>query len=155
MDFQELYLSASGRISRKGWWLGIVLMIVAAAVLGFVLSIVGLGRWASLIGLLIFAYPSWCLGIKRRQDRDNNGLDYKVMFGLSTLLTLLQVFGIGMAPTDLGNGMVIMQPTGVMMIVQLIIGVFGIYMLIQLGFLRGTPGPNSYGPDPLGYAATA
>ena len=25
----------------------------------------------------------------------------------------------------------------------------GIWMLIELGFLKGTAGPNSYGPDPL------
>ena len=24
-----------------------------------------------------------------------------------------------------------------------------IYMIVELGFLRGTPGPNQYGPDPL------
>lgn len=153
MDFQQLYLTTDGRISRKTWWIGIVVMIVAAAILGFVLSLVGLGRWASLIALLVFAYPSWSIGVKRRQDRDNNGMDYKILFGLSTLMTLLQVFGIGMAPTDIGNGMVIMQPTGIMMIVQVIVGIAGLYVLVQLGFLKGTAGPNSYGPDPLGYAA--
>jgi uncharacterized membrane protein YhaH (DUF805 family) len=25
-----------------------------------------------------------------------------------------------------------------------------IWALVELGFLRGTPGPNAYGPDPLG-----
>ena len=26
----------------------------------------------------------------------------------------------------------------------------GLWYLIECGFLRGTPGPNNYGPDPLG-----
>ena len=26
----------------------------------------------------------------------------------------------------------------------------GIWYLVECGFLRGTPGPNDYGPDPLG-----
>jgi uncharacterized membrane protein YhaH (DUF805 family) len=25
----------------------------------------------------------------------------------------------------------------------------GLWYLIECGFLRGTPGPNAYGPDPL------
>ena len=28
-------------------------------------------------------------------------------------------------------------------------GVFGIALLVELGFRRGTVGPNQYGPDPL------
>jgi len=26
----------------------------------------------------------------------------------------------------------------------------GLWLLIELGFLKGTAGPNQYGPDPLG-----
>jgi uncharacterized membrane protein YhaH (DUF805 family) len=35
------------------------------------------------------------------------------------------------------------------MIIGVIFGIYAIYMLIQLGFLKGTAGPNNYGPDPL------
>jgi uncharacterized membrane protein YhaH (DUF805 family) len=31
----------------------------------------------------------------------------------------------------------------------LIAGIISLWMLIELGFLRGTIGPNRYGPDPL------
>jgi uncharacterized membrane protein YhaH (DUF805 family) len=27
--------------------------------------------------------------------------------------------------------------------------IIGIWFFVELGFLRGTPGPNGYGPDPL------
>jgi uncharacterized membrane protein YhaH (DUF805 family) len=30
-----------------------------------------------------------------------------------------------------------------------IIPLVNLWVLIELGFLRGTPGPNRYGPDPL------
>ena len=30
-----------------------------------------------------------------------------------------------------------------------IFGIYAIYMLVVLGFLKGTSGPNNYGPDPL------
>lgn len=156
MDVQQLFLSTNGRISRKTWWLGTLVMIVASIVLYFVLGLVGLGltsAWGPLIAYAILVYPAIALGTKRRQDRDNNGMDYKIFMGVSALLTVLQAFGIGATRTDLGNGMVMMMPDPWMQGVQLVVGLFGLYMLVQLGFLKGTPGPNSYGPDPLGYAA--
>jgi uncharacterized membrane protein YhaH (DUF805 family) len=156
MDLQALFLSSSGRVSRKTWWMGTLILIVASIVLYFVLGLIGLGMTSAfgpIIAFLILVYPAYNLGQKRRQDRDNNGMDFKILMGLSALTTLLQAFGIGYTPTDLGNGMVVMMPGMLMSTVQIIVGIFGIYMLIQLGFLRGTPGSNSYGADPLGYAA--
>jgi uncharacterized membrane protein YhaH (DUF805 family) len=40
-------------------------------------------------------------------------------------------------------------------LLSLVVGVFAIYLLVVLGFLRGTVGPNQYGPDPLGGTASA
>lgn len=148
MDFQELYLSNKGRISRKSWWLGTVLMVVASFVLYFILGLVGLGiysTWGPIIVYVVFFLPAINLGVKRRQDRDNNGTDYKIFMGVSAVLTLLQAFNVGNART--------MSPDLWMTGLQLLLGIFAIYIIVQVGFLRGTPGPNSYGPDPLGYAA--
>jgi len=39
---------------------------------------------------------------------------------------------------------------GIGMVVSIIFLIYAIYMLVQLGFLKGTAGPNNYGPDPLG-----
>lgn len=153
-----LFTTTDGRISRKQWWTGTVVLIVLNIVLYLILSVIGLGSqlgWLSLIIYAIYFYPAWCIGLKRRQDRDNNGMDFKILMGIYALLTIAQAFGIGMSPTDLGNGMVVMAPAGWMMFVQFAVGIFGIYMLVQLGFLKGTPGPNSYGADPLGGHAVA
>jgi uncharacterized membrane protein YhaH (DUF805 family) len=151
-----LYTTTDGRLSRKEWWIGVVGLIVASIVLSIILGMIGLGGasgWGQLIAFVIMFYPSWCIGIKRRQDRDNNATDFKVLMGLSGLLTLLQAFGIGVTMTDMGNGIIVPAPDMWMSALYLLLGIFGIYMLVQLGFLRGTPGANSYGPDPLGYAA--
>jgi uncharacterized membrane protein YhaH (DUF805 family) len=40
-------------------------------------------------------------------------------------------------------------------ILGIVVGIFALYLLVVLGFLRGTPGPNQYGPDPVGGTATA
>jgi uncharacterized membrane protein YhaH (DUF805 family) len=34
----------------------------------------------------------------------------------------------------------------------MITGIVSLALLIELGFRRGTPGPNRYGPDPLAKA---
>ena len=144
-----LLTTTEGRIGRQQWWLGIVVIIVASIVLSLILGILGLGSWAQLIAYLVLLYPNWCLGIKRRQDRDNNGLDFKILIVVSGLLTLLQAFGIGVTMTDMGNGIMMPAPDAWMMVLSLAVAALGIYLLVQLGFLRGTAGPNSYGPDPL------
>ncbi|UJW84891.1 DUF805 domain-containing protein [Devosia sp. SL43] len=148
MDFQQLYLTNSGRISRKTWWIGTLLLIVASFVLYFILGLVGLGvtsTFGPIIVYLALIFPALNIGLKRRQDRDNDGTDYKIFMGLSAVVTLLQAFNIGNARTASPD----MWMTGV----SLLLGIFAIYIVVQIGFLKGTTGPNSYGPDPLGYAA--
>ncbi|MCR6670298.1 DUF805 domain-containing protein [Devosia ginsengisoli] len=148
-----LYTTTAGRISRKNWWIGVVGIIVASIVLSIILSLVGLNAaWAQLIVYVLLFYPNWCIGLKRRQDRDNNGMDFKILMGLSGLLALVQALGIGVTMTDMGNGVVVPAPDGWLMVLFGLMGIFGIYMLVQLGFLKGTPGPNTYGADPLGFA---
>lgn len=152
-DLMGLLTTTDGRIARKQWWLGTVVLIVASIVLSLVLGLLGLGSWAQLIAYLALLYPSWCIGLKRRQDRDNNGLDFKILLVVSGLATLLQAFGIGVTMTDIGNGIMVPTPDLWLSVVFFATAILGIYLLVQLGFLKGTAGPNSYGPDSLGYAA--
>jgi uncharacterized membrane protein YhaH (DUF805 family) len=157
MDFQALYTTTDGRISRKTWWMGVIGLIVATIVLVLVLNLLGLGLWGSFIASLIVAYPNYCLSVKRRHDRNGNGQDVIILLAASLILGLLPALGIGIQMTDLGNGMVVPMPAMWLNILNLILAVFGIYMLVQLGFLKGTDGANEYGADPLagGVAATA
>lgn len=153
---KALYTTTDGRIARKQWWLGLVGLIIASIVLSLLLGLVGLSGnsgWGQLIGYVILFYPGWCIGIKRRQDRGNDALDFKILMGVSGLLTLVQALGIGVTMTDLGNGVMAPMPDMWLSVLLGLLGLFGIYMLVQLGFLKGTPGANSYGPDSLGYAA--
>lgn len=155
-----LFTTTAGRIGRKQWWIGVVVLAVAGIVLSMVLSLIGLGAtaystgWGSFIASLVLVYPSYCLSLKRRQDRDNNGLDLKVLMGASIVMNLLQAIGVGITATDVGNGILMPVPAMWLSGLMLLLGVFAIYMLVQLGFLKGTPGSNSYGPDPVdGFAA--
>jgi len=156
-----LYTSFTGRISRKTYWLGIVGIIIAAIVISIVLGLFGLGpnaanpgtaAWGSLITFVILAVPSLALGIKRRHDRNGSGNDIYVYFILSAILIVVQALGFGYETVDMG-GTPVPAPTTTMMIFMAVLGVFAIYLLVVLGFLKGTDGANQYGPDPLGAAA--
>jgi uncharacterized membrane protein YhaH (DUF805 family) len=152
------FTGMDGRIGRQAWWIGVVVLIVVAIVLNFILgAVMGGGMpsleqmmdpafmagyakkagWQSLIIGLITAYPYISLSVKRRHDRNNNGYDAMGLIAFSLLWSLLQALGIFMSTNGIG------------MVISIVFLIYAIYMLVQLGFLKGTAGPNTYGPDPL------
>lgn len=183
MDFQYLFTKTDGRISRKSWWIGAVMLVVLnVAVSLLILPLIGLGgpnvaaitaagndpaqisalisgaiqasAWGSLVVLAIFAYPYYCLSVKRRQDRNNKGFDVLVYLVLGAALLLVQALGFGSTTVEI-QGVTVPVPTVLFSTLGVILGIFGLYLLVVLGFLRGTDGPNDFGPDPLGGTAAA
>jgi uncharacterized membrane protein YhaH (DUF805 family) len=177
MDFQYLYLRTDGRISRKTWWISAIILGVTFAILSLlILPLVGLGMpnaeqlaasvtdatqigpallsamqasaWGSLILYLLSAYPFYCLSIKRRHDRNNAGIDVIVYLAGSIVISLVQALGLAFTVGEVA-GMVIPVPSLLFSVLGGALGIFGIYMIVVLGFLKGTAGPNTYGPDPL------
>lgn len=153
----SLLTTTDGRIGRQQWWIGIVVLIVISIVASIILGIISLGNatvmaWLAVLLNLALIWPSYCIGIKRRHDRDNNGTDLKILIAGSLILNLLQATGIGVTMTDMG-GVMVPVPAIWLGVINFIFAVFAIYMLVQLGFLKGTTGSNSYGADPLDAAA--
>lgn len=174
-NLQTLFTSMDGRINRQPFWIGIIILIVATIVVSFILmsifgvSMMGMATgslangdalmamtrtsaWVNLIVLLIFAYPSAALMIKRRHDRGSSGVEVWAAIGVNALGILLQALGIGYAVQEFG-GTSVMMPGLLNTILGLIGLVLGLYLLVVCGFLKGTPGDNAYGPDPLGGSA--
>lgn len=176
--FFSRYVGLEGRISRKDWWIGTIVLIVVGIIISIPLGAVGLGMmpnvaaiaaesgdpaaisaaaasasqraaWVSLAMFVIFAYPSFALSMKRRRDRDNNGLDLKIYYGLAFILLLVQALGIGYMALQIADGITIPVPSPILVVVNFVIGIFALYLLVVLGFLKGSQGPNSYGADPL------
>lgn len=153
-----LLTTREGRIGRQQWWIGVVAMIVVSIIASIVLGILSFGNqallgWLAVLLNLALIYPAYCIGLKRRHDRDNDGTDLKILIGGSVILNLLQASGIGAELLDMGGGVIVPVPAMWLGLVNLAYAVFAIYMLVQLGFLKGTTGPNRYGLDPLDGAA--
>jgi uncharacterized membrane protein YhaH (DUF805 family) len=148
---KALYTTTDGRIGRKQWWIGVTGIILASIVLGIILNIVGLNPQSplgSLVAVLILLYPNYCLSLKRRHDRNNNGMDLKILLGVSVFLSLVMALGIGVEYVELA-GETIATPNGLMSALYFLVALGGIYLFVNLGILKGTEGPNDYGPDPL------
>lgn len=150
-----LLTTSEGRIGRQQWWIGVVAMIVVGIIASIIIGIISFGNatifgWLVVLLNLALLWPSYNIGIKRRHDRDNDGMDLKIMLGVSVLLNILTATGIGSSVVDIGGGVMMPQPALWLTIINLLFAVFAIYMLVQLGFLKGTTGANTYGSDPLG-----
>jgi uncharacterized membrane protein YhaH (DUF805 family) len=146
-----------GRLNRQRWWIGVIILAIIGIIISWILgAIFGTGLimnpadatdpaallgyiqkagWIGLIVAIIFAYPYLAIAIKRRHDRNNNGYDVIGFLILELLINLLNALGLAL-------GML----SGLLGIILL---VYAIYLLVVLGFLKGTAGPNNYGPDPL------
>ncbi|MCC5962856.1 MAG: DUF805 domain-containing protein [Rhodobacteraceae bacterium] len=151
----ELLTSFEGRIRRGQYWLGILIIVIAAIVLGIVVgAIFGEGFFGRLLMLLItlgLLYPAVALGTKRLADRGQPPLPkLAIFFTPGVLLTVIDTFRIGYRPMQglPGSEGMMMVPGTLSMILGVIALGVGIWALIELGFLKGDPEANAYGPPP-------
>lgn len=155
-----LLLSFAGRIGRGRFWLGVLLLFLATAILSALALWLGFGMTESrdgysvingirtdftgfgaapspvvsfLISLLLVG-PWLAIAVKRRHDRGSAGYDVMAFTALNLLSQLFALVGIG---------------GGIINALGLVVSIWALVLLVQLGFLAGTRGDNAYGPDPL------
>jgi uncharacterized membrane protein YhaH (DUF805 family) len=140
MDFRELFTSLEGRINRSKFWTGALILLGIWFVVDLLLGSTTLGSFLLFLLTLAFFYPAYAVAAKRFQDRGRPGKT--ALYGLIpvALAALLYTFGF---TGDLG------EPNAVGWICILIYWGVGLWFLIELGILKGTPGPNRFGGDPL------
>lgn len=138
----------SGRMPRRDYWVVLVAMLAAVLAGGLGLAMFatavpapGLLPVLSIIAGLAVAAMLWialATTVKRLHDRDRSGWWVLVFLFAPSMLE-----GASRAYMRAGG-------TGVGPIVLSLAGTaISIWALIALGFLRGTPGDNRFGPDPL------
>lgn len=140
MDFAYLYTSLEGRINRKPYWLATLLLVVISIPVQLLALYLG-GMSATVIVGLIFLYPGFALAVKRAKDRNRPIWLVAGIFAVVLISNFMQAAGVHQNAAG--------EPTSAFLIVSLVMLVYAIYMLVELGFLRGTVGPNQHGPDPL------
>jgi uncharacterized membrane protein YhaH (DUF805 family) len=152
MDWTTLLFSFNGRINRGKYWLAVLIYMVVWTVfiaaifmwigklnLDNLFSIAGGALLFWLIGFILFIAGAWsgfAVGVKRLHDRDKSGW-WILLFWLGPGI----LGGWPSAAPDLGGGLIL----------SLAATAIAIWAFVELGCLPGTPGPNQYGPDPLGH----
>ena len=149
----NLFFGFSGRIGRKRWWLG-TLAIAIGSIAGTLLIDPGvldfqrpdprIPNWSDTIWQLALVIPATALMVKRFNDRNRpHWLGYA--FGIfGALLTAGPHFGL-FDPE---------RPGTIETAVTIIFALAFLFAFIDNGFLRGSSGPNRYGPDPLNETAS-
>lgn len=138
MSIGAMLFSFRGRMNRQPYWL--INLLAMAVATGLIFIVTGgailteddaaFGRLAILLPIL--AIPlTWiglATGVKRLHDRNKSAWWLLVFYVLPSVL-------------DYAGGE------------SMLFGIAGlaifVWALVELGFLRGTSGPNDYGPDPL------
>src|SRR3979490_1849773 len=136
MNPGNLLFTFKGRMNRAKYWLALLIWcVVWAAVLGaglggeMILDNAGAILIAIILLLLVTSGAAGVrAGIKRLHDRDNSGWWLLIFYLLPAVFD-----GIG---------------RGGVPALSLVAFAISIWSFIELGCLRGTDGPNTYGPAP-------
>jgi uncharacterized membrane protein YhaH (DUF805 family) len=144
MDLKYLLMSLDGRISRAQFWIGSLVLAAANAIaIGAIVLLLGISHLSVMLTVLVaiaLAYPTYALMVKRFQDRDRPG--FFAFFPLAT------IYGVNMLETA---GIIAREPKNALYMALSLLAVgMSLWVLIDLGILKGTQGPNRFGPDPLG-----
>ena len=139
MDWAYLLNSFHGRIGRQSFWIAMVALTVAE-LFGHAFAEAIQGDRLSAIVDLAFTYPEFAVAVKRGHDRNMPLWLLIVFFSAGAVLDLLTVLEMTGTEED---------PSIVSLVIALAFTVMGLALLVELGFRKGTPGPNQYGPDPL------
>lgn len=142
----DLLLSMDGRIGRKPFWIGMIVLLLISVALGLLLGplLQGAGRFLGFLIGLVFLYPAIALMLKRLRDRERaNPLLWVALYILpGQIVSLFQAFGIGFSPVTLGDS-VTMAPTLLGMIASFAAIIAFLCALIDLGFLAGKSTPRT------------
>ena len=129
-----------GRISRLPFWIGVAVLVVAELA-GQALAYRIEGERLSVIVDLAFTYPEFAVMVKRANDRNLPTWLIGLFFAGIVLLDFLIL--------QTANGR-INSANPVLAMIFYSWAAFGLVLIADLGFRRGTVGPNRFGPDPLG-----
>jgi uncharacterized membrane protein YhaH (DUF805 family) len=128
-----------GRISRQTFWIAMGAVIIANVAACYAAQQIQ-GDQLNAIFDLAFTYPEFAIAVKRANDRNLPFWLIAIFFTASALLDLFSV--LGWAGTDAAPSMPDVA-------VAVPFTVLGLALLVELGFRKGTVGPNPHGADPL------
>ena len=158
MGRTPVFFRFQGRIPRRIFWIGLTALLAAAVIAVYLLSylfeqiipdrpsdsLVIYGRLAILMVVWIPAFYSiLAVLVKRLHDRDKSGR-WVVILVAAGFLPLIAIVGFLVGP-----GAFLLEPSPYLQILDSVSLAIALWFFVELGFLKGTKGPNRFGADPL------
>jgi len=150
MKLQKVLFSFEGRIGRGTYWLAILALIVAVAVLTLAPFLLNSEAVAVLLLVLsqfiwlLSLWPILAVGAKRLHDRNKNGW-WLLVYWLLPFVLICGGLSIILFDDPRTGRSGDFATGSVLLFASLVPALFGV---IELGILPGTKGPNLYGADP-------
>ena len=145
MDRLKSLFSVAGRTSRRNYWrLQNRLILASAAVWCLTMFATMAGGWLGAIPLMLLApifVAAICLCLRRLHDRGRSAWWF-ILFIPGPPLLLGVAYGLEESVGGLGAALADLP---------LSLGAVGltVWAWVEIGFRRGTRGPNAFGPDPV------
>lgn len=149
-SFARFYLSLGGRISRSQYWLRFFLPVFAIGLVLNLLQLTGIPGIQTLSHVfnLLMLWPGIAVLVKRIHDRNKSGAFVWALYApllAAIVVTILAIIAAavngdrsGAASWGVLSGALWFAVLGI-----------GIWFFIEFGCMRGTIGPNRFGPDPV------
>lgn len=156
MSWGDIFFAFHGRISRKVYWISSSLIALAGLLFNALLADLATGQpiaaaiwerpadqsrlWVP-VWLAYFVFVAWpfsAVAAKRLHDRERPLWIWYAYYALSLVLVLVPL------RTTSGTEMSMIGE-----VVSTVLVLSTAYIFFELNILRGTPGPNAYGGDPL------
>jgi uncharacterized protein len=141
----SLFFSFGGRLNRAKFWLATLVFVIAGAIIaGVVMGLTtSMKRGAVILGLALdipVVISTIAVGLKRTHDRGH---------AIWWFLIFVIIPGAVLEAVGWARAIGAIEPNIAINLATLAAAVVGLWGLFELGCLRGTVGPNRYGPDPL------
>jgi uncharacterized membrane protein YhaH (DUF805 family) len=148
----------SGRINRAKWWLSVLAIVIIYLAVLAISRAVPSPEANTILVIVYWVVSMWislAAGAKRLHDLNRTGAWLVLFVGAPFVLIGILIAYAGVAAgTAIMAGQTpseadLLRIGGIAAILGLIWLVIAVWGLIWFGCLRGTVGPNQYGPDPL------
>jgi uncharacterized membrane protein YhaH (DUF805 family) len=142
MNFLKAIFSFNGRIGRADFGI-LTLILLASVAASFIAHAFQLpGRQAIALLLVLSGLVVWLSGaVRRLHDRDKSAWYLLLFFGVPTLVQNFKAGGKEEFTIYFFSG-------GIGSVLDLMCLAVAIWMIVELGFLPGTPEQNRYGSNP-------
>jgi uncharacterized membrane protein YhaH (DUF805 family) len=142
MNWGQLFFKFDGRVNRAPFWIAALIFAViniALLLLGYLTEQSGLFQAVNGMLSIVILISGIAVGIKRLHDRNKSGWYLLLFYFVPGVLAAVSVL----------IGEFVEDSSIIATVLALLALAIIVWVVIELGCLRGTVGVNPYGPDPV------